>query len=162
MLKTFARLLLVLVTVGGGCTGVLSASDVLTHTKLPDWRFVAMVWTTLALYSLITAAGLMFVNSPRRTLTMLAAIAVQIPWFDLPGIEYHLPSVLYLAMTFGPPHGANRIGTYIEWSAQISNRFDFRIGGSPGGDWSLGVNLFAVFVLILWLFYTRTNQRDGL
>lgn len=162
MPKTFARLLLVLMTVGGGFAGVLAAAGGLITTKQADLRVLFLMWIALALYSLITAAGLMFVQSARLTRIMLVAIAIQIPWFDLSGIKYRLSSAMYLAMTFGPPKGAGRIGTYIGWSAQIGSQFQFRVGGGPDGDWNFGINLFAVFLFIVWLLYTKTGRSSEL
>jgi hypothetical protein len=162
LLKTSLKLLLVLVTVGGGFTGVLELFAKLTDTKATDAPVTALLWLGLAIFSLITIAGLMFVHSPHQTRTMFAAIAVQIPWFDLPGIKYHLSSAAYVAVTLGPPVGVNRIGTSIALSSQLDSLFQARIGGSPSGDWTIGINLFAVFILAIWWLYTSPNLAGEL
>jgi len=64
---------------------------------------------------------------------------------------------MYTAITFGPPHSAGRIGAYFEWSAQLGSQFQLRIGGSPNGDWNLGINLFAVLLLLFaWIYKQLT------
>jgi hypothetical protein len=88
---------------------------------------------------------------------MMLALASMVPWVDLPGVEYHLTSVMYKAITFGPPHGAGRIGAYFEWSAQLGSQFQFRIGGSSEGDWSLGINLFAALLVLLSSIYKQLS-----
>lgn len=134
----------------------------LTDIKTTDARVTVLMWLGLGVFSLITTAGLMFVRSTHQTQAMLAAIAAQIPWFDLPGIKYHLSSMAYAALTFGPPRGISRIGTYIELSCQLDSLFQVRIGGSPSGDWTIGINLFAVFILAIWWLYTSPKLSGEL
>jgi hypothetical protein len=146
---------LALATVGGGFAGVLAAANGFWTTSVNDSRLLALLWLSVLMYSAITIAGLMFVISARVGRVLMMATASMVPWIDLPGIKYHLTSVLYTAITFGPPHGSGKIGTYIEWSSQLGSQFQFRIGGSPDGDWSLGINLFAVLLVILSSIYKQ-------
>ncbi len=88
---------------------------------------------------------------------MLFAFALQIPWVDIPGFKYQAYSLLYAAITFGPPHGIGRVGTYIEWSANLGTHIELRLGGLTEGTWSMGVNLLAVLVVLFLLRYRRTT-----
>ena len=111
-------------------------------------------------YSSLTASGLLLVWDANLTRPMLFAFALQIPWVDLPGFRYQVFSLLYGAITFGPPHGSNRIGTYLEWSANVGSHAEMRIGGLPEGNWSVGVNLFALLITLLLLKYGRTTNTS--
>jgi len=86
---------------------------------------------------------------------MLVAFVLLVPWVDLPGLRYQMYSLLYSAVSFGPPNGNGRIGTYIEWSANFGTHADLRIGGLPEDTWSAGVNLFALLITVFLLMYGR-------
>ncbi|HTW78164.1 MAG TPA: hypothetical protein VME23_01345 [Terracidiphilus sp.] len=151
------RIVLVLATVGGGFAGILAAANGFWTTNVADNRLLELLWFSLVTYSIITIAGLIFVIRGRVGRFMMLALGSMVPWIDLPGIEFHLTSVMYTAITFGPPHSAGRIGAYFEWSAQLGSQFQLRIGGSPNGDWNLGINLFAVLLLLFaWIYKQLT------
>jgi hypothetical protein len=160
MLKKSVRLLLVLVTVGGGFAGILAALDRFPKTTFPDLRYVVLEWFILALFSLITAAGLIFVQTGRPSRIMLAAIAVQIPWLDLPNLKYQVGAALLFPLTFVMTRGLGA-ETHIEWGVKLASQIQIRLGGAPDGDWICGVNLFAIFLLLLWLLYPRTDEREN-
>jgi hypothetical protein len=151
------RLALVLATVGGGFAGILAAANGFWAKNVNDSRLLGLMWFGLLMYVVITTAGLMFVITARVGRFMMVALASMVPWLDLPGVSYQFTSVMYTAITFGPPRGASRIGAYIEWSAQLGSQYHFLIGGSPDGDWGWGINLFAVLlVLIAWIYKQLT------
>jgi len=54
--------------------------------------------------------------------------------------------------------GTGRRG--IEWSASLDSRLNFWVGGATTSDWTVGIKLFAAFVLLTWLLYT-TKEQDG-
>jgi len=148
MLKTSARFLIILVTVGGGFAGFLEIAAGLTDLKTIGALQAALLWAGLAAYSLIIIAGLIFIDRTHRTKTMLAALAIQIPWFDVPGLRYHLSSAAYITLVFGPHRDD------IEWGASLDSRLNLRLGGAPVSHWSIGINIFALFVFLVWLIYT--------
>jgi hypothetical protein len=86
---------------------------------------------------------------------MLVAFVLLVQWVDLPELRYQMYSLLYSAVSFGPPNGNGRIGTYIEWSANFGTHADLRIGGLPEDTWSAGVNLFALLITVFLLMYGR-------
>ena len=161
LIRTAIRLMLVLATVGGGFAGILAAVNVFWNTNwnsnADSGRLLGLLWFGLLMYVVVTTAGLMFVITERVGRFMMLTLASMVPWVDLPGVGYQFTSVMYTAITFGPPRGATRIGAYIEWSAQLGSQYQFRIGGSPDANWSLGVNLFAVLlVLLAWSYRQLT------
>jgi hypothetical protein len=152
MLKTSARFLIILVTVGGGFTSFLELAAQLTDSKSANALYFVLLWIGLAAYSLITAAGLIFIHRDRRTRTMLAALVIQIPWFNVPELQYHLSSAAYITLVFGP-----RLGQ-AEWDASLDSRVNLKVGSAATGDWNVGINLFALLVLFIWLLYTMEEQ----
>lgn len=156
MLKTAGRILIILVTVGGGTAGFLEIAAHLIDSKTTSAAALVLLWICLALYSLMIAAGLVFIYRPRRDWMMRAALLLQIPWIDLQGFRYHLSSFADWRVTLDSPPIGNA------WSAAIhyglGSDVGIRIGGAPAHGWSVGVNLFAIFVLLVWLLYTWKDE----
>lgn len=159
-MKTLLRLLVVLATVGGGCTGILCSVPLLDSLRGNGLRYALAVFIAITVYSLITASGLLFVFDANRTLPLVFAFAMQIPWIDVPGFRYQIFSLLYAAITLGPPHGNDRFGFFLEWTANLGTHAEIRIGGFAGGDWSLGVNLFAMLMAIFLRQYGRASKTS--
>ena len=101
---------------------------------------------SFAVYSFLTIAGLWFVYDANKTRPILFAFALLLPWVDLPGFRYQIYSLFYAAMTFGPPHGNGKIGTYVEWSANLGTHVDLRIAVSPRaiGAWDSTCSRFSL------------------
>ena len=150
-MKTWLRLLLILMTVGGGFTGfaftlqgLFSASSVLNF--LLTLAFVG-------LYSFVTISGLLFVQDPSRIRPILAALAIQVPSISLPFFAYHF---------------AAGFDTFVGLrSAQAGDQTSFHLSGLIGGMWQLaflrdnplliGINPVALTLfLILW----RARQQS--
>lgn len=159
-IRTTIRLVLVLATVGGGFAGILAAANGFWTTNVSDGRLLGLLWLSLLIYVVITIAGLQFVITARVGRFMTLALASMVPWIDLPGVEYHLTSVMYTVITFGPPRDAGRIGAYFEWSARLGSLFQFRIGGSPEGNWNLGINLVGLLLVLLASIYKRARDSS--
>jgi hypothetical protein len=150
-MKTWQRLLLVLVTVGGGFTGILAIVPLLGGAGGQGLRYAMIV--------IVSLAGLLFVYDANLTRPMLFAFVLQVPWVDLPGLRYQLYSAAYTAITFGP-HSNGRIG--IGLSADLGTHVEFRIGGLPEGAWSVGGNLFALLVALFLLKSCRTSDASAI
>jgi len=147
-LRTAIRLMLVLATVGGGFAGFLSAEDALLKGSYVKTA-IGLLWLALLLFSGISIAGLIFVTTSRVGRFMTLALSTMIPWLDLPGFKYQLTTVMYMTITFGPPN------QLFGWSASLGSGFEIRLGGSPSGYSSFGINLFAVLLLLLASAYKR-------
>ena len=162
MMKTWLRLLLVLTAVGGGCAGVLATSKFFFDGTLSQPPVVYVGLFLFGLYSFLTAAGLWFVFDENKSRLMLIAFASQIPWVDLPGLRYQVCSLLSASIAFGPPHGNSRIGSFVEWGASLGTEGELRIGGSPHGSSSAGVNLYALFLALFLLRYARITHARAI
>lgn len=157
-MKTWLRLLLVLMTVGGGFTGVTVTSNLFNNSK-EYVVAIALIFTIL--YAFVVAAGLLFVYDSHRTGPMLVAIGLQIPWVSLPVFEYHFAAGLNGALVFGPPRMAQDLGTMIELRSDFLTSFQFRFGAIQEGPWRVGINLFAAILFImLWWVGRRAPRRD--
>jgi hypothetical protein len=158
MMKLGLRLLFVLAAVGGGCSGVVAALPLISSLRTEGLRYALEVFIVFAVYSSLAVSGLLFARDWTVTRPMLFAFALQIPWVGLPRFKYQAYSLLYAAITFGPPQGNGKVGTYIEWSANLGTHVELRIGGVPDGPWSVGVNLVA---LVLALILLRSRRSAG-
>src|SRR6516225_2116906 len=86
-MKTWLRLTLVTVTVGGGFTGVAITLQALLSPQQQPLAYILLL-AFLALFAFVTASGLIFVHNPQRTALLVPAIALQIPWVSSPLIAY--------------------------------------------------------------------------
>jgi hypothetical protein len=121
--------------------------------------YALLVSIMFAVYLFLTCSGLLFVYNANLTRPMLFAFALQIPFVDLPGFRYEVHSLLFAAVTFGPPHGSGMIGTYIEWTGNLATHAELRIGGLPEGNWRAGVNVTAMLIALFLRMYGQTANR---
>jgi hypothetical protein len=147
-MRTWLRLLLVVLKVGGGFTGLSSTVGAFgTFEKYGLFaELVGLVF--MALYLFVVTAGLLFVHDSRRTRPLLVAFALQIPWVSLPVFEYHFAAGLYAAVTLGPPKLAGQLFTY-ELTGDLGANWKFRFASVLEGPWSLGINVFALLIYVL-------------
>lgn len=146
-MKTWLRLLLVLMSVGGGFTGI-----VLVGEKLFDFSKNGILGTTLfvaffGLYSFVTASGLLFVYDSNRTRPLVIALAMQIPWVSCPVFVYQFASGMHAAVTLGTPDETSRFGLHLGWNLLFGTHFQFRVGGFHDIPWTFGVNVVALVLL---------------
>jgi hypothetical protein len=148
LMKTWLRMTVVLMTVGGGFAGVLITANQLFHLEGHGVAYAILVSIFFLLYAFVATSGLMFVHDPRRTRPVLVALALQIPWVSGPIFAYQFASGLFAAMTVGTPEEAGRMNLHFGLNAQIGSQFS--VAGFQEIPWSLGVNLipFLIFVLL--------------
>lgn len=104
-----------------------------------------LILAFLALFGFVTVSGLIFVDHPTRTAPIVAALALQIPWVSSPIIAYKFAAGFQVsaALIGGRFNGGFRLGS------------DFQINILQPLPWGVGINLFAVGLLILVLRETR-------
>jgi hypothetical protein len=159
-MKTWLRLLLVVLTVGGGFTGLTSTVNAFGAFEKYGLAAEVVGITFMVLYVFIVAAGLLFVHDSHCTRPMLVALALQIPWVSLPVFEYHFAAGLYAAVTLGPPQAAGQLVTY-GLTADLGANWQFRFASVLEGPWSVGINLFAVLLYILLRVSIRGTGRSA-
>jgi hypothetical protein len=147
-MKSWLRLTLVTVTVGGGFTGVVLTLQSLFRQSQSQVYYLLM-FAFLALFAFITASGLVFVHDPQRTDLLIIALALQIPWVSSPIIAYRLAAGFHVsfALIGGRLSGGFRLGS------------DFQINFFQLLPWGAGINLFALALLVLSLRATRVPYK---
>jgi hypothetical protein len=140
-MKSWLRLTLITVTVGGGFTGVAITLQALFARQTQAPVYYALMLAFLALFAFVTASGLAFVHNPERTGPLIVALALQIPWVSSPIIAYRLAAGFQISIALIGGHfaGGFRLGS------------DFQINLFQQLPWGAGVNLFALALLVLLL-----------
>ena len=140
-MKAWLRLTLITMMVGGGFTGLVVTLQALIRSQDQPPAYFVLMGAFLALYAFVTVSGLLFVENPKKTGPLLLAIALQIPWISSPFITYRFAAGAQVSLGFigGKVVGGVRLGS--DWEFYFLSRI----------HWGLGVNLFAVLILILLL-----------
>jgi hypothetical protein len=143
-MRTWLRLTLVTVTVGGGFTGVaLMLQSLLTaggHPPQPMANYVLMS-VFFALFAFVTVSGLVFVHDARRIKPLIVALGIQVPWVSSPLLVYKFTAGFETCVAVGI------IGNFYGGFQLGSNyQFSYFQWQSP---WGVGVNLFALAILVL-------------
>lgn len=154
-MKTWLRLTVVAITVGGGFTGFAGTLQALFQLPSPKLFPLLIVVVFLGLYGYVTVSGLMFVHDSRLTGPIVAALAIQIPWVGSPVIAYKFEAGL---------SGFVGVGTLEKaWSGDLNFYSDWLLGSKwqfsllQDEPWRFGVNLVALAVLILFWRIRRTR-----
>jgi len=141
VVKTWLRLTLITMTVGGGFTGIAVSLNALakTHPRTPSTLVILVLFVLL--YAVVTIAGLLFVVDPRRTGPLAAVLILQIPRLSSPIAAFKL--------TAGGEASIDLV------SGRFSSDFllgsDFSFSFLRPMPWGLGINCVAVILLVLVL-----------
>lgn len=156
-MKTWLRLLLVLVTVGGGFAGVAAILKAMVdaHGFL---QFPGLL-LFLGLYTFVVVSGLILVWEPARTRPALVALALQIPWLSSTVLTYKFASGMCLSAALGPPEEAGRVGLRFFWYTHFGAYSEFHLGGSGDAPLAFGANLIALVLFILVLRSNRLSRQ---
>ena len=157
IMKTWLRLTLVTVTIGGGFTGFALTFEKLWSPQGLGIAAIVIYIVFLLLFAFATASGLLFVHDPHRVRPLLAALALQIPVVSTPLLVYKFCAGAYLIATVGSPRQSGNFGLYFGWSAGLGTmfRFSWNQKDFPG---DIGVNLCALLLFILLWKSTQTPQ----
>src|SRR5438034_9994951 len=147
-MKSWLRLTLVTVTIGGGFTGVaITLQSLLTPQEQPPLYYFLMSGF-LALFAFVTISGVVFVHDPNRIRLLIIALAIQIPWVSSPLIAYKFAAGFQVcaALFGGRFAGGFRLGS------------DYQINLFQQLPWGVGINFFALALLVLLVRTTRTAK----
>jgi len=156
LMKTWLRLLLVTVTVGGGFAGIILTLNLFHNVKGPLQFLIAFMFLVLFLF--VTATGLLFVKDPTRTGPVLVSLAVQIPWVSCPVFVYQFATGLHGAITLGTPEDTGRFGLHLGWDLLFGTSFQFSVGSYHDVPWTFGVNVVALILFIVLFRYVRLSK----
>ncbi len=138
-MKPWLRLTLITLTVGGGFTGFSVTMQQLFKPQSQQPVYFALLVGFLALYAFVTASGLLFVQNPRQTGPLFIAIAMQVPWVSSPLFTYRFTSGFHvtIGVVGGSLGGGFNLGS--DWQCNVFQKL----------PWGIGVNLFALVIMIL-------------
>ncbi len=153
-MKTWLRLTLITITVGGGFTGIVLTFLSLQAPQNRDFPNLEVLASFFALYCYVIGSGLVFVCDPQRTRPIMMALAAQIPRISSPVIAYKFCAGFeaFFDVKVAPP------------GLRLEGQFFFL--GSQGhfamlreAPWSAGVNIFALVMLVLlWRSVRESNS----
>jgi hypothetical protein len=149
-MKTWLRLLLVTMTVGGGFTRVILSSQLIFSPQAQNAGYLIIMLIFILLYLFILVSGLIFVQNPNRTGLLFVSLGIQIPVIHSPIISYQLTS----GFSFIPGVGSNGLS------------FDLRFGNTfylyffKGPPWGVRLN-FVALILLLFLVHHVKQQSIG-
>ncbi|MBI3476497.1 MAG: hypothetical protein HY010_12260 [Acidobacteria bacterium] len=151
-MKTWLRLTLILITVGGGFTGAVLTLQSLPNSANHKFAFVVFA----GLYVFVTVSGLAFVNDPQRTRPLLAAIAIQIPWITSPVIVYKFAAGVNTVLSMSGPAHAGNFGVHFGWAFFLGSSWEFAL--LQDNAWGIGINWFALLLFILLRRSVRSSS----
>lgn len=141
-MKTWLRISIIFLTVGGGFCGFAATWQVLVNALKsaphnPTDIFLLVVF--LALYGFVTIAGLVFSQNQRKILPILISFGLQIPWISSPFLSFRFTGGLHatIGIVGGGFGGGVSLGS--DWQCSLFQQ----------APWGVGVNLFALFMFIL-------------
>ena len=139
-MTTWLRMVITLVTVGGGFTGFVGTIQVLTGTPGGLRGAQGMLFLGFAaLYAYLVVAGLLFVHNPRRLLPALIGVAIQLPFVSSPAVSYRCSSGFHATVGI--------VGSNLVAAFRLGSEIQFTL--LQPQPWGVGVNLFALLLLIL-------------
>ena len=145
-MKTWLRLTIITMTVGGGFSGVALTSQVLVHSTVL-WPNNLVIATFLALYAFVLVSGLLFVQNPKNSRLIIVALAIQVPCLLSPKVVYRFASGGSIVLGIGTAQGTS--GVKLDADAGFGSNFAFEL--LKDRRWSLGVNMVALAILVVLL-----------
>ncbi len=143
-MKEWLRLTLVTMTIGGGFTGVaITLQAMVTGREQSPLGYVLMSMF-LALFAFVTVSGIVFVHNPNRTSLLVVALVLQVPWVSSPIFAYKFAAGFQIC---GAVMGGNFAGGFRLGS-------DFQINFFQQLPWGIGINFFALALLVLLIRVT--------
>ena len=143
-MKTWLRLTLITMTVGGGYAGIVVMLQALMTPQNRDFPNLEILASFFGLYSYVIASGLVFVCNPQRTRPMMMALAAQIPRISSPLIAYKFcaGAESFFDVKIAPP-GLRFEGELFFFGSRC------HVAMLREAPWSMGVNIFALLMLVL-------------
>jgi hypothetical protein len=147
-MKTWLRLTLVVVLVGGGFVDLAAGTEqfsTLVSKGIPG-QILFCLLILLALFELV--AGLLLVHDSEHRALLRSAIALQIPWISSPIIRFQLicgfGACFWLRPGLPELDGLSR---YVGWRWQIGGFETLGLGGQA--EWNIGLNFVALLLFFL-------------
>ncbi len=144
-MKTWLRLTLVTMTVGGGFTGIAATLQALFNSPNASTLRLLVMIAFVGLYAFVTVSGLIFVRDPKRTRPLMVALAIQIPSGSSSFIVYKFAVGVRAFLMVGSSEGANTPGIRVSWDFFLGSSWTFSLLGQK--PLAISVNVAALAVL---------------
>jgi hypothetical protein len=151
-MRTWLRVVLIIASVGGGFAGVLGALPLVFHSTVSHALLAACA---VAVYTFITASGVLFALDEARTGWLFPAFILQIPYVSFSLFTYKFAAGAVAFLITGGQEGAGRMGIY--GGTELALASSWKLGFGEDVPMRLGVNFFAVGMLVL-----LNKSRKGL
>jgi hypothetical protein len=148
-MKTWLRWFILILTIGGGFAGAAVTVQVLFQPTTTGLINIALCCGFLALYLFTILSGLLFADNPRRTIPIIVALILQIPWVSSPILSYSFSAGSRLTVAF--------VGGDFRLSYLFGS--DWQVFILQNKPWGVGLNLFALVVLLVLLWYTWKSRN---
>ena len=145
-MKRWLRWILITLTIGGGYAGLVYGVEAMFQQKAGEPINLLLCAAIIVVYGFIIVSGLLFAENPGNRFPLVLAWVLQIPWFS--------SSVL----TYGFAAGARLSVVFRESSLICGWRFgsDFQLMLFQNNPIGIGVNFFAILIVIILVKYLRT------
>jgi hypothetical protein len=147
-MKPCLRLTLITLTVGGGFTGFVQTLWSLFDPENQETSYKVIMMAFLLLYAFVTLSGLLFVQNHQQTWPLRVALRLQVPWISSPVIAYQFVSGFHVTVGLA--------GGYINADSWLGSGWTFYF--FTEFPWGFGINLFAIFMLVLLARSMRTSN----
>lgn len=145
-MSTWLRLILITMTVGGGFAGFCVGVQTFFRSSNHSAYVIALFGVMMAFQLFVTVSGLIFVQHPRETRPLFAALLIQVPWFSCSWFLYKFTSGFDLLVGIIYPKGAEALT--LRWNGlNIGGESQFSLGHND--PLILGLNLWAILMLVL-------------
>ena len=141
-MKTWLRLTLITLTVGGGFNGIVITFAAIGSPTLNGFAAIGILLVALAGYAFVIGSGLLLALDAQRTRPVKIALMLQIPWLSSPLLAYFFCAGLHMTPF-----------------VQVTDSFHLGINFYAGSGWTIallhenpwgiGVNLAPVILLRL-------------
>ena len=148
-MKRWFRWILILLTVGGGFTGLVTTVQAMSQPEVTGLIYFLIYGAFVILYLFTVLSGLLFADNPRCTIPAVVALALQIPWVSSPILAYSFSAGFRLSVVLS--------GAGISFGYRFGSDWQFFLFRDR--PWAIGANIFSLVVLILLRIYTRTPNK---
>jgi hypothetical protein len=157
-MKKWLRLVVIVVTIGGGFAAGSQAITLLLHPQVVDASHVLLAFIAVAMSIFVMSSGLIFATDPTDVRLLIPALAIQLPYLSSSFLTYKFGVALPCFIIVGPPEDAGRVGLYGGFEALVGGRWKLSYGGDH--PLRIGVNLTVCLLLILLWQARRSTQTD--
>jgi hypothetical protein len=157
-MKKWLRLVLLVITVGGGFAAGSQALTLLLHPQIIDVSHMLLAVIALAMSIFVMSSGLIIAINPTDVRLLIPAIAIQIPYLSSSFLTYKFGAGLPCFIIVGAPEDAGRVGLYGGFEALVGGSWKLSFGGDH--PLRVGINLAACLLLILLWRERRSIQTS--